>query len=200
MRWTEQDAALPLLPLEALATRAPALDALLHEHASAGGLLIAVGAAAADEVLRHLAGHGHERGGLLLGEVYAESAVVAASRLVHVTQAVAATDFASSGVSLRMASRVWEDARTRLGPAELVVGWYHSHPGLGAFFSHTDRRTQRAFFPHAYSVGWVVDPIAGESAWFVGPEALPPAQVLRSRAGAGASVPVDTTAGTGTKL
>jgi proteasome lid subunit RPN8/RPN11 len=61
-----------------------------------------------------------------------------------------------------------------------VVGWYHSHPGLGAFFSHTDRRTQQAFFAHAYSVGWVVDPLRGESAWFVGPRSLPPAVVIHA--------------------
>jgi len=178
MRWTEQAAELPLQPLAALATRLPAIDALLGELAPADGVVIAVDTAAADDVLRHLGSHGEERGGLLLGEVYADGATVGGSRVVHVTQAIAATDFASSGVSLRMASGVWEEARSRLRPAELVVGWYHSHPGLGAFFSHTDRRTQRGFFPHAYSVGWVLDPQGGESAWFVGPDSAPPARVL----------------------
>jgi len=179
MRWTEQAAELPLQPLAALATRLPGIDALLEELVPADGLVIAVASAAADDVLRHLGSHGDEQGGLLLGEVYADGNVPGASRVVHVTQAVAATDFASTGVSLRMASGVWEDARRRLRPGELVVGWYHSHPGLGAFFSHTDRRTQRAFFPHAYSVGWVVDPLDGESAWFTGPGSSPPARVVR---------------------
>ena len=180
MRWTEQAAELPLQPLAALATRLPGIDALLDELVPADGLVIAVASAAADDVLRHLALHGDEQGGLLLGEVYAEGNAPGASRVVHVPQAVAATDFASTGVSLRMASGVWDDARRRLGPGELVVGWYHSHPGLGAFFSHTDRRTQRAFFPHAYSVGWVVDPLGGESAWYTGPESAPPARVVRT--------------------
>jgi proteasome lid subunit RPN8/RPN11 len=178
MRWTEQTAQLPLQPIAALATRLPGIDAMLRGATPADGLLIAVDAAAADEVRRHLGSHGEERGGLLLGEVYADGATASGSRVVHVTQAVAAMDFASTGVSLRMASGVWQDARSRLGPTELVVGWYHSHPGLGAFFSHTDRRTQRGFFPHAYSVGWVVDPVDGESAWFVGPESAPPAGVV----------------------
>ncbi len=178
MRWTEQAAELPLLPLAALATRLPGIDALLRGSARADGLVIALAAAAADEVRRHLGSHGEERGGLLLGEVYADGTSPNASRLVHVTQAVAAKDFASTGVSLRMASGVWQDARSRLGADELVVGWYHSHPGLGAFFSQTDRRTQRGFFPHAYSVGWVVDPLRGESAWFVGPASTPPAHVV----------------------
>lgn len=178
MRWTEQAAELPLRPLAALAARLPGIDALLREPARENGLVIAVAAAAADDVLRHLGSHREEQGGLLLGEVYADGAVAGASRVVHVTQAVAATDFASTGVSLRMASGVWQDARSRLGPDELIVGWYHSHPGLGAFFSQTDRRTQRGFFPHAYSVGWVLDPLRGESAWFVGPASAPPARVV----------------------
>jgi proteasome lid subunit RPN8/RPN11 len=178
MRWTEQATELPLQPLAALATRLPWIDALLGELLPADGLVIAVDAAAADGVLRHLGSHGEERGGLLLGEVYADGATPDGSRVVHVTQAVEATDFASSGVSLRMASGVWEEARSRLRPTERVVGWYHSHPGLGAFFSQTDRRTQRGFFPHAYSVGWVLDPLGGESAWFVGPDSAPPAHIV----------------------
>ena len=178
MRWTEQVAELPLQPLAALAARLPGIDALLGELAPVDGLVIAVDAAAEDDVLRHLGSYGEERGGLLLGEVYAEGATACGSRVVHVTQSVAATEFASSGVSLRMASGVWEEARRRLRPVELVVGWYHSHPGLGAFFSRTDRRTQRAFFAHPYSVGWVLDPQGGESAWFVGPDSVPPARVV----------------------
>jgi len=180
MRWTEQVPTLPLQPLEALAAREPALAALLQASSSGAGLFVAVSAAACEAVLRHLGDHPDEQGGLLLGEVYAEGDDPACSRALRVTQAVAAADFSSSGVSLRMASGVWEAARARLGPQERVVGWYHSHPGLGAFFSHTDRRTQQEFFAHAYSVGWVVDPLRGESAWFVGPRSLPPAVVIHA--------------------
>jgi proteasome lid subunit RPN8/RPN11 len=183
MRWTEQAPMLPLQPLGALAGRAPDLEAWLRDAAADAGLLVAVSAAAAGTVSRHLAAHEDEQGGLLLGEVYAEDQDAARSRVVRITQAVPSQDYSGTGVSLRMESGVWEEARRRLGPDELVVGWYHSHPGLGAFFSDTDRRTQRAFFPHAYSVGWVVDPLRGESAWFVGSESLPPARVARGTDG-----------------
>lgn len=181
MRWTEKPAALPLQALAALAERAPAIDAMLREFATGDGVLIVVSAAAADAVTRHLASQADEQGGLLIGEVYAEGAEAAGCRVVHVTQAVPAQEFSSTGVSLRMASGVWEDARRRLGVLEIIVGWYHSHPGLGAFFSHTDRHTQRAFFPHAYSVGWVVDPVRGESEWFLGPDAVAPEWVAYDR-------------------
>jgi proteasome lid subunit RPN8/RPN11 len=177
MRWTEQPASLPLQSIAALAERAANLEELLHGIAPGSGLLVAVDTVAADTVNRHLARSDDEQGGLLLGEVYAEGSAVASSRVVRITQAVPSLDFASTGVSLRMSSAVWEAARGQLGAQELIVGWYHSHPGLGAFFSHTDRRTQRAFFAHAYSVGWVVDPVHGESAWFVGPDSTAPARV-----------------------
>jgi proteasome lid subunit RPN8/RPN11 len=185
MRWVEATPRLPLQPLDALAGREPAFAQIARQTVAAPGLLIAITPHAHAAALQHLAGHPDECGGLLLGEVFADGDDPARSRAVLVTQAVAAEEFASTGISLRMSSDVWERARRRLGPLELVVGWYHSHPGLGAFFSATDRRTQRAFFPHGYSVGWVVDPSTGDSAWFVGREATPPLRVLYCVGGAG---------------
>jgi proteasome lid subunit RPN8/RPN11 len=68
-----------------------------------------------------------------------------------------------------MNTEVWDKARQMLSQSMQVVGWYHSHPNLGAFFSGTDRTTQRGFFGHPYSVGLVVDPVRNEKAWFLGP-------------------------------
>ncbi len=178
MRWTEQPPELPLQAPSVLAERAPDLDARLRSLDTRDGLLISVSAGALETVNRHLATHDDEQGGLLIGEVYAEALEASRSRVVRINQAVPSLEFSSTGVSLRMESRLWEDARRRLGDLQMIVGWYHSHPGLGAFFSATDRRTQRAFFPHAYSVGWVVDPVLDESAWFVGPDSAPPACVI----------------------
>lgn len=98
--------------------------------------------------------------------------------LIDVIAAVPATDATGSSISLRMEASVWESARQeiqRLQDANnqkdlRVVGWYHSHPGIGAFFSQTDRETQASFFNHPYSVGWVIDPADGDNAWFFGPE------------------------------
>jgi proteasome lid subunit RPN8/RPN11 len=178
MRWTERPADLPLQSLSALRMRAPALP---PGAPSTSGLLVIVMDDVREEVLRHLRSSQDEQGGLLLGEVFAadESVSVAASRAVVVSQAIPALDFASSGISLRMESGVWERARVALRPLELIVGWYHSHPGLGAFFSATDRRTQAAFFPHAYSVGWVLDPLLDDEAFFVGRESAAPGELVR---------------------
>ncbi|TRY51234.1 Rpn11/EIF3F/JAB1/Mov34/MPN/PAD-1 ubiquitin protease [Cryptosporidium tyzzeri] len=48
----------------------------------------------------------------------------------------------------------------RVGRSELVVGWYHSHPGFGCWFSGTDVSTQQSFEQlNPRAVGIVVDPI-----------------------------------------
>jgi proteasome lid subunit RPN8/RPN11 len=178
MRWTDKPADLPLQPMSVLHTRVHAPSPCAPPTP---GMLVIVADDVREEVLRHLRGSQHEQGGLLLGEVFAddEHVSVAASRAVAICRAVPALDFSSSGVSLRMESGVWERARAALRPFEMIVGWYHSHPGLGAFFSATDRRTQAAFFPHPYSVGWVLDPLLDDEAFFVGRESTAPGALVR---------------------
>lgn len=62
------------------------------------------------------------------------------------------------------------------GPG-IVVGWFHTHLGLGTFMSERDLRTQRGGFPHVHQVALVVDAMRGEVAAFAngpdGPGTLP---------------------------
>jgi proteasome lid subunit RPN8/RPN11 len=136
---------------------------------------ILIDAAAESAVMAHLRGCDVEQGGLLIGRAWRGEVRDAPGPVVRVqlTQAVAAQDATGSAFALRMETAVWSAARARLQPGELIVGWYHSHPGLGAFFSQTDRQTQRAVFHHEYSLGWVVDPVLGEEALFLGPDCTP---------------------------
>jgi proteasome lid subunit RPN8/RPN11 len=110
-----------------------------------------------------------ERGGLLLGEPLVNAPGDAVPAVVFLRTAVPGLDDDATEYSLRLAAGVWDAARTALLPGEVVVGWFHSHPDIGAFFSGTDRRTQAGFFHHPFSVGWVIDPVRREQAWFVGP-------------------------------
>jgi proteasome lid subunit RPN8/RPN11 len=44
-----------------------------------------------------------------------------------------------------------------------IVGWYHSHPGLGLFLSQTDVGTHMGFHQFSpYAVSLVADPQSGE--------------------------------------
>jgi 26S proteasome regulatory subunit N11 len=48
----------------------------------------------------------------------------------------------------------------QVGRPEAVIGWYHSHPGFGCWFSGTDMNTQQSFEQlNSKAVGIVVDPI-----------------------------------------
>lgn len=127
-------------------------------------------------VLAHLRAAEVEQGGLLLGVAYSRAGAADPREpcVVRVLAAVPAMQSHGSALSLRMDTPVWSAAAAQLESlrrAEAqarIVGWYHSHPGIGAFFSDTDRRTQRAWFAHPYSLGWVVDPVRGEHALFAG--------------------------------
>jgi proteasome lid subunit RPN8/RPN11 len=157
-----------------LATSFGLLAARLHAFAPQGSLpLVAIEPGALESAWQHLAASRLERGGLLLGRaLHAQADAQSPVALVHVRAAVPGLQQDGTEYSLRLHAGVWDAARAALQPGEVVVGWFHSHPDLGAFFSGTDRRTQAGFFHHPFSLGWVVDPVRGEQAWFCGPDAL----------------------------
>jgi|YelNatPaOPRAMG01_1025707.scaffolds.fasta_scaffold02223_8 26S proteasome regulatory subunit N11 len=49
---------------------------------------------------------------------------------------------------------------------KILVGWYHSHPNYGCFLSEIDLDSQRRYFPQAYHVALVVDPVRKEFSFF----------------------------------
>jgi proteasome lid subunit RPN8/RPN11 len=162
---SEPVAAHPLATLADAHGTAAALGALAASRGAA--LTVVLPRALHGEVIAFLAARDVEAGGLLLGRRYAvvdgsEVAVVGVERFVpgHVAE--------GTGTSLALGTAIWDDARPLLDAGLAVVGWVHSHPDLGAFFSGTDRRTQRAFFAQPWQFGWVVDPVRREQAWFRG--------------------------------
>lgn len=128
---------------------------------------VVVLAACLHEMRAHLETSQDELGGLLIGRAYRGPADI---QTIVVHSSLASRVFDSTGVSLRMETEIWDRARPMLDAGALAVGWYHSHPNLGAFFSETDRTTQRSFFRNAFSVGIVIDPVRDEMRAFVGPD------------------------------
>ena len=144
-------------------------------------------------VVAHLAGAPVELGGLLVGRAWSLAPEDPAEpvALLRVEEAVPSRDSDSTARTLRMDVELWsraQDAAARRGGT--ILGWYHSHPDLGAFFSPTDRRTQAAAFRNPWSLGLVIDPVRGEERWFLGPHCrelrracqsgAPPASVERT--------------------
>ena len=133
-----------------------------------------------DAIWMHLSERNVEMGGLLIGNVH-DLDKSGGRFVVSVEDFARADEYSGTGVSLHMGTAVWEAARGKLCERRSVVGWYHSHPNLGAFFSGTDRRTQSAFFSQAHFLGLVIDPIRKEEKWFIGERSaqLESRQILR---------------------
>ncbi|KAL7067395.1 putative Mov34/MPN/PAD-1 family proteasome regulatory subunit [Cryptosporidium serpentis] len=109
------------------------------------------------KMLRHgRAGVPMEVMGLLLGEFIDDYTV----RVVDVFS----MPQSGNSVSVEAVDPVYQtdmlEMLKRVGRSELVVGWYHSHPGFGCWFSGTDVSTQQSFEQlNSRAVGIVVDPI-----------------------------------------
>lgn len=123
--------------------------------------VLVIDAAAWDALWDHAGSADVEVGGLLVGEVFRDSAT---GRPVTVVRgAIPALGGASSAVSFTFTPDAWDHLtaeRDRCWPDLITVGWFHTHPNLGVFYSGTDRNTQHAFFNRPWNVGIVVDPMA----------------------------------------
>lgn len=126
-----------------------------------------------ERVMTHVSNDKNEVGGLLLGRVWENnlSSLHTTGPLVILLKAVPSEVCRNSSVSLEMGAEIWNRVNESISDDLIVVGWYHSHPNLGAFFSGTDRITQRAFFRNSYSAGWVIDPFRNEDKLYFGMDA-----------------------------
>ncbi len=122
---------------------------------------------------------GAEVGGILFGRVYRNAALMA----VDVVAAVPAHDAAGTPVHLTFTPQAWDhvfERRAELEEGLEVVGWYHTHPGLGVFLSGTDLKTHADFFGQPWQVAMVLDPVRGDEGVFLGSgEHLPLGAYLR---------------------
>ena len=94
--------------------------------------------------------------GLMLGEFVDEYTV----RVIDVF----AMPQSGTGVSVEAVDRVFQakmlDMLKQTGRPEMVVGWYHSHPGFGCWLSGVDINTQQSFEALTErTVAVVVDPV-----------------------------------------
>jgi 26S proteasome regulatory subunit N11 len=109
------------------------------------------------KMLKHArAGVPMEVMGLMLGEFVDEFTI-------HVID-VFAMPQSGTGVSVEAVDDVFQtkmmDMLRQTGRDQMVVGWYHSHPGFGCWLSSVDVNTQRSFEQlNKRAVAVVVDPI-----------------------------------------
>lgn len=107
-----------------------------------------------------------EVGGVLVGP----ASTVA--QLPEVSGAISATGATERRASLTFTQQAWAHIHASLEadfPADArIVGWYHSHPGIGIYLSDQDLFIHRNFFALPDQIAVVIDPIArseGAFAW-----------------------------------
>ena len=98
-----------------------------------------------------------EIGGLMLG-VYGQDE---GRHFVEVKARIPAEHTHGTARSLHFTAKTWSAlgrVQEQQFPHLTTLGWYHSHPVSGVFFSDKDRFIQRSFFPLSWQIAVVVDP------------------------------------------
>jgi len=112
-----------------------------------------------------------ESGGVLLGcFVDRENGVLD----VIVTGIIRARYVLQEAAALNFTCETWADILSALDQDPIysndnlwrIVGWYHTHPGLGVFFSQTDLFLHEEHFSHPGHIALVIDPQSGKLGWF----------------------------------
>lgn len=114
------------------------------------------------DALREMVVHGqeesdHEVGGVLLGAFVAHGR----HRGTWVQEIMPAFCTDASLVHVTFTHETWNDIHRRLAEypeTPRIVGWYHTHPGFGPFYSAYDRFIHEHFFADPGHIGLVLDP------------------------------------------
>ncbi|MEM8859961.1 MAG: hypothetical protein AAGD96_16655 [Chloroflexota bacterium] len=91
--------------------------------------------------------------------------------VVHVTQMIPAQHTVMQGASVTYTPESWRTIHDWLlenypDEDQIIVGWYHTHPGFGIFLSNMDLFIHRNFFPQKWHVALVLDPVNFKSGYF----------------------------------
>lgn len=106
-----------------------------------------------------------ELGGVLLGRAYEHDE----HTYVEVEAALPALSEDRGPFHFTFNADVWSTInreRETNFPGLQIVGWFHTHPGLGVFFSADDVVVHSAAFVMPWHVALVVDPLRGEAGFF----------------------------------
>lgn len=106
-----------------------------------------------------------ELGGILLGH-----ATQADGQLcVYVEAAIPARSEENGPVHFTFTHDTWDgihEDRETLYPHLDIVGWFHTHPDLGVFYSTDDEVVHSSSFTQPWHIGLVVDPVRNHASYF----------------------------------
>lgn len=140
---------------------------ILHgKQPEAGQVMILNSQPALQQVSQHaLSNTMTELGGVLLGHAYREGKTL----VVDIKAAIPAHSDDHGPVHFTFTADAWSRIhkdRAEHYPNLEIVGWFHTHPALGVFYSSDDVVVHSAAFTLPWHVGLVVDPVRKEAAYF----------------------------------
>lgn len=106
-----------------------------------------------------------ELGGVLLGHAYRDGE----QRIVEIFAALPARNDDHGPIHFTFTADAWRqihNERAQKYPDLEIVGWFHTHPGLGVFYSSDDVVVHSAAFTLPWHVGLVVDPLGNQASYF----------------------------------
>ncbi|WP_420643914.1 Mov34/MPN/PAD-1 family protein [Candidatus Leptofilum sp.] len=106
-----------------------------------------------------------ELGGVLLGHAYRDGEQL----WVEVMAALPARNDDHGPIHFTFTADAWSqihNERAKTYPNLEIVGWFHTHPGLGVFYSSDDVVVHTAAFTLPWHVGLVVDPLGNTASYF----------------------------------
>lgn len=146
---------------------APPSDWLLHgEVPSEGQPVVLIHQTALLQIIAHSRSNlACELGGALLGHTYRYKSGI----VVEVKAALPAMSADHGPVHFTFSADSWSrlhrDRATHYSNLD-IIGWFHTHPDLGVFYSSDDVVVHSAAFTLPWHVGLVVDPVRDEAAFF----------------------------------
>jgi len=99
-------------------------------------------------------------GGILLGGLYRDPDKD--EEYVEIHNAFPSASSFNEEMSLRVVNRViadMEQVSIKTYPNQIVIGWYHTHPDKGIFFSENDELIHETFYRESANVALILDPV-----------------------------------------
>lgn len=120
----------------------------------------------------------NETGGFLLGRVGFDAQ--RGSWHVEIDECVAVVPLDQAPAHFSFTWREVDRVRTYRGEqGKALIGWYHTHPGMGIFLSETDlEKSHRVLFAEPFQLALVYDPVRGVAGYFFweGPQIIDASQ------------------------
>lgn len=136
---------------------------------SVKGIRFFISETVVQSIIAHADSDTKEVMGLMIGKAFRDDGGQYATAERTITSDLMSTD---SSVRFDMDSpERLMDAVDDLSEDEVMVGWYHSHPGFGCFMSETDVTTHKGIFNDT-GFAIVIDPQCKEIKAFCGPDEI----------------------------